>query len=297
MSLAGAIEDGGKSMNQLAAAFESAGLAFGSTLVEMLSEHFSHRTERRGSGYTQASRYLASLVNMPQAKQKERIDQLFPGLRKKFFLSSLVPHERVGEIPEDSPLRPLLALRDSLDYEEHKILAAIIADLVFPVLDASSLENLSFWPEKLEIGSCPLAEKYFFEVNRRRVRRGGRVNVLVSDQGEPLLVEKLGLGDGHSCINICEVLLNGVRLPPGCLFGVNYEEGIELRDNAELPGAIVPISKCQGFRFLRLTILAVSPENRARAFTSHLDAHVNAGLFNPTGARIESLRAVAREQL
>ena len=35
-------------------------------LTEMLNEHFSHQTERRGCGYTQATRVLAEFINFPR---------------------------------------------------------------------------------------------------------------------------------------------------------------------------------------------------------------------------------------
>jgi hypothetical protein len=123
------------------------------------------------------------------------------------------------------------------------------------------------------------------------------VNVLVSDAGQPLLIEKLNLGDNHSCISVADVVLNGVRLPAGCLFGVARDEGLELRPNATLPGNVIPVSACAGFRFLRLTTLAVAPEHRRRAFTTHFQSQLDAGLFAPGEATIEQLRRIAEEQL
>ncbi|MCU4363439.1 hypothetical protein KTH19_19350, partial [Acinetobacter sp. WU_MDCI_Abxc22] len=35
-------------------------------LTEMLNEHYSHQTERRGCGYTQATRVLAEYINFPR---------------------------------------------------------------------------------------------------------------------------------------------------------------------------------------------------------------------------------------
>jgi hypothetical protein len=52
-----------------------------------------------------------------------------------------------------------------------------------------------------------------------------------------------------------------------------------------------------GFRFLRLTTLAVSPENRERAFSAHFQSQVDAGLFAPGDTTIEQLRVVAQEQV
>ena len=35
-------------------------------ISEMLNEHYSHQTERRGCGYTQATRVLAEYINLPR---------------------------------------------------------------------------------------------------------------------------------------------------------------------------------------------------------------------------------------
>jgi hypothetical protein len=173
----------------------------------------------------------------------------------------------------------------------------LIADLVRPATARAGVTELSPFFGELKVGTCPLAEKYFLEVSDGFVRRRGRINVLVSDGGQPLLLEKLNLGDNHSCISVAEVTLNGVRLPPGCLFGVARDEGLELARNAKLPGSVIPILRCTGFRFLRLTTLAVSPQNRRRAFSTHFQSQVDAGLFAPGEATIEQLRRVAEEQM
>jgi hypothetical protein len=60
---------------------------------------------------------------------------------------------------------------------------------------------------------------------------------------------------------------------------------------------VIPLSECLGFRFLRLTTLSVSPENRPRAFSKHFDAQVANGLFDPGGVAISQLLSVAEAQL
>ena len=46
------------------------GLHLNATLTEMLNEHFSHRTGRRGCGYTQATRKaLAGVANVHRAPE------------------------------------------------------------------------------------------------------------------------------------------------------------------------------------------------------------------------------------
>jgi hypothetical protein len=270
--------------HELAAALAARGLCLNATLLEMLSEHYSHRTERRGSGFTQSTRHLAVLVNQPRLTLGE-VDavttQLFPALGQ--------PKRRLTEI--------LAELPTALEREESRLLLSLIRDLVRSEPNGPLVRELCGFAGEIKVGTCPLAEKYFLEVGHGFVRRKGRVNVMVSDAGEPLLIEKMNLGDNHSCISVTEVVLNGVRLPAGCLFGVARDEGVELRSNSTLPGSIIPVGRCTGFRFLRLTTLAVAPQHRRRAFTTHFQSQLDAGLFAPGETTIEQLQRVAEEQL
>lgn len=265
--------------HELVAALHALGLPLSPSLVEMLNEHHSHRTERRGSGFTQATRVLAALVNSEGAPGSAA--KIFPQLKPNAALSAA--------LVDELPLR--------LGREESRLFAQLIADIVLRNQDSESHPQLAPFLGELRVGTCPLAEKYFLEISDRFVRRRGRVNVLVSDRGEPLLVEKIGLGEDHSCISLVTVVLNRVRLPPGCLLAVARPDESDFVANKKLPGSIIPIARCSGFRFLRLTTLAVTPAHRKRAFSSHFQSQVDAGLFAPGEATVEQLRAVAREQL
>jgi hypothetical protein len=129
------------------------------------------------------------------------------------------------------------------------------------------------------------------------VRRSGTVNVIVDEFQRPLMIEKVKLGDDHSCVSVAPLLLNEVRIPPGSLLGVHYEGAPSLRPARTWPGCVIPVGACQGFRFLRLTTLAVSPANRARAFSAHFDAQVTGGLFGPHEITVDMLAAAALEQV
>lgn len=252
----------------------------------MLNEHFSHRTERRGAGFTQATRHLATYVNRAWRKQEIADVRVFDA--------------RLKQPPARAELEGLLG---KLDREESRLLVKIMLDVVCPLEEPTdpsvdALTRLVIWPEDdLKIGTCSLAEKYFLELAAAFVRGKGQVNVLVSDTGEPVLLEKLNLGDNHSCISVAPVVLNQVQLPSGSLFGVRYEEPIALRKNRSVPGNVIPIRACSGFRFLRLSTLSVVPEHRARAFTAHFQAQLDAGLFAPREATVEQLRQLALDQL
>jgi hypothetical protein len=275
-------DDGGTlTPHELVTVFAELGLPLNATLKEMLGEHFSHRTERRGCGYTQSSRHLAVLVNRPPGSSQNPASQIFPG----GVPSPLDFLQKLNEVGE------------RLEREESRVLLALIRDLVLPAPLSNPTHELPPFFGEIKVGSCPLAEKYFLELTDGFVRRKGRINIFVSDSGQPLVIEKLNLGDNHSCINVTEVVLNGVRLPPGCLFGVERAEELELKPNQKLPGSIIPVQRCAGFRFLRLTTLAISPAHRRRAFTAHFQSQLDAGLFAPGEATIDQLRRVAEAQL
>jgi len=265
--------------HELLRVFAKLGLSLNDTLRDMLNEHYAHRTERRGAGFTQATRHLAAFVNRAHHRD--------PSEPRMFQV-------RHDPLPSEESLRAAVA---QLEREESRLLAAMIIDLLFPVSPSNGPTELCRWSDNLKIGTCPLAEKYFLEIAGSFVRRRGAVNVLVADDGRPVLIEKLNLGDDHSCISVARLMLNGVVLPPGSLFGACYEGNIALRPNRALRGAVLPISACAGFRFLRLSTLAVSPANRERAFTTHFQAQLDAGLYGPREATIEELRRVAENQL
>lgn len=266
--------------HELLAVFARHGLALGPTLSEMLNEHYTHRTERRGAGFTQATRHLAVSVN--RAWRARDLWEM-----RLFF----------AQLSHPPPRELLEQIVAQLERQESRTLARIVSDLVCPVDAMNGETKLLIWPDELKIGTCPLAEKYFLEIASGFVRGKGQVNVLVSDQGEPVLLEKLNLGDDHSCISLAQLQLNRVRLPPGSLFGVRYEGPVALRKNRGVPGRVIPVSECSGFRFLRLSTLAVSPAHRSRAFSTHFQAQVDAGLFAPGEATVEQLRRLALEQL
>ena len=314
--------------HELVKVFAEQGFALNATLQEMLNEHYAHRTERRGCGFTQSTRHLSDYINATRADDAFddlRLFQDWNGLELKIVLQKLAQCDiqvnwrhldrhpdlldRVGacadpelaamvqqEIQRQQRLR---ALPDLLAREESKLLARIIVDIVLPV-DAVALHltELPGCPEKLKIGTCPMAEKFFLELSHEFIARHGVMNVILDTRGEPILVEKINMGDDHSCISLVPLVMNGVRLPVGTLIGVQYDEVLPSeRRNKKMPGFCIDLERCQGFRYLRLTTLVVSPANRRRAFSTHFEAQQTEGLFAPDSTEVRQLLAVARKQL
>ena len=252
-------------------------------LCDMINECFEHRTERRGCGYTQATRLLAAQIN-----QKK----LVPLPRSRVFAEHLGNAEltQAMHTAGTSWIAELVRM-------ESRLLAQMIRDIV--LRDAQGIEFPMIAPEPLKVGSCPLAEQFFLEIAYRRIRRGGRVNVIVDPQGRPLLIEKRGLGDDHSCITVAEMVVHGVRIPKGSLVGVDYPDAIleglpELQNRC---GVQLQLASITGARLLRLTTLTANPMDRARAFSAHFQQQIDSGLFSPDTTTIEQLIEFAHEQV
>jgi hypothetical protein len=301
--------------------FSEHGWRLNAILTLMLNEHFSHRTERRGCGFTQSSRHVAEFINRPRDPLDRDELRLFAdrgaglsafaamaadfGLELRWrTIDRDPPPSELARSPEAmrlwrsraQQLAELRALTLLPLKEESLLLTRLIVGCVLPD-QSEDLPALPSWPDRLEIGTCPLAERYFLEVAGAFVRRSGAVNVIIAAAGQPLLIEKVGLGDDHSCISLVPLRLNDVTIPPGSLLGVKYLDDPSVRPNKDLPGRVIPLAHCQGFRFLRLTTLSVSPQNRARAFTAHFEAQMAGGLFAPGETTIANILEAAWRQL
>jgi hypothetical protein len=311
--------------------FGQAHIPLSDTLVEMLNEHYSHRTERRGCGYTQATRVLSTYINQRHDPENFESLRIFnrPTKSLKLLIAQAISEDMCLDNWHNLDLRPdlkaLLAnpervatnpiffemlsevicfqqtlrqISEQLTREESQLLVQLISDIILPKDAANEgLINLSSLAEKPKVGSCTMAEKFFLEIVYGAIPRKGRVNILTDDNGLPVLIEKLNMGDSHSCISVRPLMMNGVRLPIGSLLAVNYDADLpQQRPCKQYKGQVIPISLCTGFWFLRLTTLSVSPAHRARAFTSHFDSQSAAGLFSHHSTDIRQLLAIADAQ-
>lgn len=316
--------------HELVSIFESNLHPLAGRLVEMLNEHFSHQTERRGCGYTQATRVMAEYINQPRDPKGFSDLSLFEhydtrGLqyvlehaesygvvleswrnldRNKSVLSFLADESKQGSgfyqalDKETQFQRDLRNLRQNVKLEESLLLLDFIEDIILPETAQVGLSiDIKQLGEKPKVGSCPMAENFFLKIAHNNLLRKGEVNLFVHQQ-RVVLLEKLHMGDDHSCVNVLPVIMNGVRLPEGCLFSVAYDdEKVQKINNRHWKGVMIPLDEVEGFWFLRLTTLAVSPTNRARAFGNHFKQQIQNGLFNPGVTTIKQLRDVAMEQV
>jgi hypothetical protein len=306
--------------HELSERFRACGLRLARTAEEMLDEHSSHRTERRGCGYTQATRLLAVRVNQPGdplalddldifaewprretaavaaalcrggwARGWRAVDEAPPAA-----LDRVAPSAALDELRTLMPR--LRTIADGVALAESRL----IVDLVGHVLarGARELPDVPGMPVKPDIGSCSQAEEFFLEIAHARIRRGGRVNVVVGDDGRPLLLEKMQLGESHSAITVAPIRINGVRIPPGALCALEYVQpeatgtGTPTRHGVRLPLAAIARA-----RFLRLTTLAVPPSIRRRAFSAQVDAQLRSCMMSPLTTTLDELHAFAHSEL
>lgn len=299
-------------------------------LTEMLNEHFSHQTERRGCGYTQATRVIAEYVSQQRdllGFQDLRIFEDYDTKALKNILNQSSSYGLVLDTWRNLDINPevqktlehlnpqeiftqnlqqesdfqagLRKIYEHAELEESILICQLLADIILPqevhnikMIECHALE------EKPKVGSCPMAEKFFLRIAHHRLLRHGEINIFVDENDQPIMMEKLNMGDNHSCISLVPLMMNGVRLPAGSLFSANYEiDQLEKHQNKQYKGFVIPISVMNGFWFLRLTTLAISPKNRARAFGYHFKQQVDNGLFRPDTTELSQLMEIAHDQI
>jgi hypothetical protein len=303
--------------HELVERFRENGLRLRKALEDMLDELPVHRTDRRGCGYTQATRFLATYINQPGESDDPADLDVFedwPQRDSAFVAATLrgagwsAGWRRVDEAPaavraaaaqHAHALEALGRLRESvraaraaLDCEESRLFADLLDQLL--ARDACMRYRLPPMPVKPAIGSCSQAEEFFLELAHGRVRRGGSINVFVDDAGEPRLIEKMNLGESHSAMVLEPIELNGVTLPPGSLCALSHAG--DSRGHTTSNGRCLPLAAVAQARFLRLTTLAVEPPIRARAFSAQLEAQVRGRMLSPASTTLAELRGFARRE-
>lgn len=297
--------------------FRSRGLRLRRALEDMLDEHPSHRTERRGCGYTQATRFLSTYINTPgPAGDVTDLDVFedWPTRDTGFAAAALLAAgwrhgwRRVDELggaraavaAQYAELVETLAglrsrIRDvlhALALPESRVLVRLLEQVL--MRDGEAAHELPPMPEKPQIGSCSQAEEFFLELAHGRVRRGGSVNVFVDEHDRPLLVEKMNLGESHSAVVLEPVRLNGVDLPPGSLCALAHAD--DASGVASEHGRCMPLAAIAQARFLRLVTLAVDPADRRRAFSAQLEAELRGGMLSPATTTLAELRTFAARE-
>ncbi len=295
--------------------FDAAERPLAKQLCEMLDEHPSHRTERRGCGYTQATRFVATYINQPIdpcSCSDLGVFQDWPQ-RETGIAATLLQQagweegwrnldqapEHVLERVHNERLRAALvglaplvrSIGERVSLPESRLLIGLIEHLL--TRRAPEAPDIPAMAEKPNIGSCSQAEEFFLEIAHGRVRRGGSVNVIVDADGEPVMLEKMNLGESHSAFVVAPIRISGVRIPPGGLCALEHRpDGVAGTPTAH--GLMLPLSNVARARFLRLTTLTLPPRERQRAFSAQIDAQIRSRMLSPTTTTLEELQDFAR---
>lgn len=304
--------------HEIVTAMAEAGLPLCRTLTEMLNEHMSHCTERRGCGYTQASRYLATAINRPrapvepsdlsmfanwphQATESLALQLMNAGWSRGWRGVHGAPADVLQRLPSShllSALKTLVprvqAVRASLAFAESQLFMGLLEDLLSG--EGLPAPEVAGMLEKPKIGSCSQAEEFFLEIAHRRIRRGGSVNIIVDEEGRSLIVEKMQLGESHSGLVVAPVRIFGVWIPPGSLCALRYPDDLP-GERPSRNGKVIRLSDVEQARFLRLTTLAVPPEVRQRAFGQQFKLQLRLNMLSPLETTLAQLQQFAADEL
>lgn len=279
-------------LDELNESFEKHGLTLNWELKKMLEEDEAYRWEkstgrgnRTGSGYVTATRYMADLFKVPP---ESRLHGLVGNI-EDFYVNS-----ESAELKKDEVFAKLKSAIDEVTDPGSKLLGRMMLDLVIPLDEtkAPGLPRLPFYSGEKKVGTCTTAELYFLD-KAYGGRRGysGWMNAIVDDSGEPVMLEKVGLGNSHSCLTLTEVIIEGVRIPAGSLV---YVDRVEKESEAKKQGTgVVRIQDCEGFSFLRFTTLALPPEDR-QSFGKILQFQIENDYPHAEDARLEYFKKYAR---
>lgn len=169
-----------------------------------------------------------------------------------------------------------------LSQEEDVLIGRMIQDALMPHQEGIVLPAKTNVQRSEYIGTCTTAETYFLSM--LDPRKPYREPIIVSDAtGEPLMILKTA-GE-CSAITLRECVIDGVRIPAGSLIAPSLKKPLS---------EIKTIEDCTGFRFLRLTTLAISPEHRRRAFGPAMRFQEMNRMYQANTATIEQLRRYAR---
>lgn len=271
-------------LEDLSETFEKHGITLSSQLREMLQEGDKYRWEREtgrgnrsGSGFISATRFLADLFK----------DE--PGLRRSRIFDDLEPFYISGEGTALKPefFEKVKAALGELADPGAKLMGGVVWDLVKPEDngDDETLTELPFYQGEKKVGTCTTAELYFLEWMNPQRGYDGRMSAIVDEQRQPLLLEKVGLGNNHSCLSLREFTIQGVRVPPGSLVYVD-------REIIPGEGKVIDLNRCKGFSFLRFTTLALPPEHR-QSFGKILQFQIENDFPKAESAKLEDFQIKA----
>ncbi len=198
--------------------------------------------------------------------------------------------ERIPESWWQVSVKSLESIRTNLAglSEGERLVGGMLVDLFDPNVETSQLLTLPSLKETQQVGTCTTAEIYFLDAVTHNVGYK-EPDIIVDESENPVMILK-NAGE-RSAITLRETVLDGVRLPKGSLVQVGEYSQKSGRDR------LIPLASMQGFKFLRLTSLAVSPQGRKEAIGSLYDFQKSQGMKGFDTVTIDDLVAVAEQKI
>ncbi|MEL6340538.1 MAG: hypothetical protein AAFZ38_09865 [Myxococcota bacterium] len=245
-----------------------AGLVCSKTFLAMLEEQPVHRSVRRGCGFTQTTRVIAQAVHTEVTGGRIDLAPLF------------------DRFPATAPtLRTASTGRPGA----FGIWLRLMSDLL--ERDGGHQPDIRCHDEESKVGTCSAAEKFFLELAHGRCARRSGVRIFADEDG-PMLVEKIRMGESYSATSLRQISVHGVRVPAGSLFAVHHELPEKSPQLDRYFGEIHPVRDAR-LKFLRLTTLAIEPEERERVFSIQFKRQLEDGFLRPGHATLNDLRSAS----
>lgn len=196
-----------------------------------------------------------------------------------------------GRIPEEwwqADQKKVASLRKAIAIlpEGERLVGGMLVDFMDMSAVPKEIPRLNLSSKEKKVGTCTTAEVYFLDVVTGSMGYA-QPDIVVGEDGDPVLLLK-NAGE-RSAITLKETVLNGVRLPKGSLLEVDEGDVVNQRVRA--------LDSIQGVRFLRLTSLAVSPEERAAAVGSLYAFQKSQGMRGYDTVTIDQLYQCAKQRI
>ncbi len=260
---------------EFVSAFKETGIPLNDKLAHMLHEPDDMQGGRPGSGFTNLFRELSNYVNNDLNNPLKLFDtiaiedilDLQPGVR-------LSTEQKIQALGLEEKFKHI---QEKLIHPSHHIALSMMHDILLGTEKNLPQLNIETNQDELnKIGTCTTAERYFFEWGGLRELKdfqgsyGGTMTVITTDQGVPCMIRKNGMGEQGSCLTLTPLVMGKVEIPAGSFVqAIPNENTHGTPTNNDLFPEVIASNDFDGFRFLRLSTLALKPNDRMAAFGNH----------------------------
>ncbi len=252
-----------------------------------LKSYFQFRDYENGSAYLDSTSYLSRALTSSNPSQRlvldEKLEEEFEGYHLKMSTDEIA---RLDEIITKAYLKKvdikkLISLMEVETDQVKKNLLLLIIQIINPnaIPKTENEVKIKMAYGVPYVGDCSKAERHMLSYisGRHPNPRHGYVNLILDNKGSPLMLEKIDLGNSHSCISLKPVRINRVLIPAGAIFAAKPENKpirstVRWFTTQKRAGAInfvTGLNHYRGFEFIRMSLISIPEEIRASAGGSY----------------------------